>query len=481
MKIVLSSDSIKYASIIFDVIRVFLPHLNWQEFIGESGEAQQVLDIKVGKDVVIVGFDQGRSIKETFTTSVENEIKRTIKLAVYRFFNEILTYPASPWGILTGIRPTKIVHRYWDQGFTGKDIKELLQEKFRLAPDKSQKLIDITQLQRKYLLDPGEARKSVSIYLSIPFCPTRCSYCSFPAFSAGQGSEQIDDYLRYLLQEIQEVGKALKQAKVSIQTIYVGGGTPTTLNLQQLTLLLNGIKENLLTEHTIEYTFEAGRPDTIDEAKLLLLKNYNITRISINPQTMWENTLHKIGRFHSPQDIIEKFILARKIGFAAINMDLIIGLPGEGLEQIKYSLEEIEKLKPENLTLHALAIKRTAQLRAEPEENILENQAPEMFDYAEQWCAVNGYVPYYLYRQKQILGNQENVGYTLDEKPCIYNIQMIEERQTIWGLGVGAGSKIVNFEDWTLVNSYNPKDLFIYKQRIKEIIKAKVDKILTLG
>ena len=195
---------------------------------------------------------------------------------------------------------------------------------------------------------------------------------------------------------------------------------------------------------------------------------------------MCQETLKRIGRMHTPEDIIEKFMLARKIGFD-INMDLIIGLPGEVLEDVKYSLEEIGKLEPENLTIHALAIKRTAKLRENKAVSVLDNQVSAMFTYAQEWCELNNYKPYYLYRQKQILGNQENVGYYRGEKPCIYNIQMMEERQTIWGLGVGAGSKIVNPEDWTLVNTYNPKDLILYSQRIEEIIKTKVDKIITLG
>ena len=252
------------------------------------------------------------------------------------------------------------------------------------------------------------------------------------------------------------------------------------MDLAQLTLLLEGIKENLFQDNTREFTFEAGRPDTIDEDKFLLLKEFAVDRVSINPQTMWADTLIRISRLHTPEDIIAKFELARKTGFA-INMDLIIGLPGEGLEEIRYSLDKIEMLKPENLTIHALAIKRTAKLKEEKTVSFLANPVSQMFNYAETWCIRKNYKPYYLYRQKQIVGNQENIGYYLEDKPCLYNIQMMEERQTIWGLGVGAGSKVVNPDDWTLENTYNPKDLLLYSQRIEEIIKTKVDKIKSLG
>lgn len=479
MKISLNHNSKKYASVVFDVIRIFLPDLSWQELIGEN-IGDNLLTITLNSEAVIVGFSDGPQISVAINNRDENENKRTIKLAVYRFFTEVLGFATNPWGILTGIRPTKILHRYWDQFLTQEHIREVLQKNFFLASEKTQKLIEITKLQRKYLLEPEKAKKLVSVYISIPFCPTRCSYCSFPSFTICQGHEEINHYLEQLIYEITEVGLALQKAKIEIQTIYVGGGTPTTLNHRELKLLLNAIKAYLVSANTIEYTFEAGRPDTIDGEKLTLLKEYNITRISINPQTMWEQTLQKVGRNHSPQDIIDKFTLARKVGFANINMDLIIGLPGEGLKHLEYTLGEIKKLKPENLTVHALAIKRTAKLK-EQKQMLIENQVQDMFHYTEEWCTINGYLPYYLYRQKQILGNLENVGYSLGEKPCIYNIQMIEERQTIWGLGVGSSSKIVNPNDWTLVNRYNPKDLKLYNERIKEIIKAKVDKILSLS
>jgi len=478
MTITLTQDSRKYARIVFDVIRIFLPKLRWQHLVGEDA-AESKLFITVGGSEIVVGLCAGPSLTELLANLDENEVKRTIKLAVYRFFTEVLRYKPSPWGILTGIRPTKIVHRFWEQNFTKKEIRDFLREKYLLVPEKAEKLIQITQLQRKYLLNSEKAKKLVSIYISIPFCPTRCSYCSFPAFSTRP--KELENYLQYLLKEIKEVGEAIHKSDNRVQTIYVGGGTPTTLNLKQLGLLLSGIRESFFSKDTIEYTFEAGRPDTIDEEKLALLLNYNVNRISINPQTMWEKTLQKIGRNHSPQDIIEKFNMARSIGFMNINMDLIIGLPDEGLENIEYTLREIEKLKPENLTLHALAIKRTAKLQGKPETDSSNKKIEKMFAFTEDWCKDNGYLPYYLYRQKQILGNQENIGYSLGEQPCIYNIQMIEERQTIWGLGVGAGSKIVDPLDWTLINTYNPKDLIIYSQRIDVIIKSKVDKILGLG
>jgi len=480
MIISLSQNSIQYARIVFDVLRVFLPALTWQELTGETTQGK-ILDIKVSQDYVESCFNLQVRTKEPLVSREANEIKRTIRLAVYKLMRDVLGRAGSSWGILTGIRPTKIVHRLWDQGYKAQEIEAILKNNYLVNSEKVKKIIDITTLQRKYLLSPEEAKRQVSVYVCIPFCPTRCHYCSFPAFSIKQWGSQVFDYLDGLKREIKEIGQALTDQGIKVQTVYVGGGTPTSITGSQLANLLEVINIYLRSEATIEFTVEAGRPDTIDEEKLQVLKNFAVDRISINPQTMWEPTLQKIGRAHSVQDVIDKMQLARKVGFKVINMDLIIGLPDEDTDTLKHTLKEIEVLKPENLTLHALAIKRTAKLRENIEQFTSPSEVEKMYAFAEEWSKQRGYKPYYLYRQKQIVANLENVGYSFSVFPCIYNIQMIEERQTIWGLGVGAGSKIVNPHDWTLVNSYNPKDLLLYNQRLDEIIKAKVDKIKGLS
>ncbi|MDK2823140.1 MAG: oxygen-independent coproporphyrinogen oxidase [Clostridia bacterium] len=481
MKITLSQNSKQYASIIFDVIRIFLPQLTWQELTGERATSAEVLDIAVKEKEIVVSLNIQNKIIQPIISTDNNELRRIIKLAVYKLFIQFLGYKGSPWGILTGIRPTKIVHRLWDDGYNARQIQDILEDKFLLNTEKAQKLIDVTSIQRKYFLSTEQAQRLVSIYISIPFCPTRCYYCSFPAFSLKKWGSYIPSYLDNLINEIKMVGQALQQKDIKVQTIYVGGGTPTSLVAHELELLLKAIYNYLYSGDTVEFTVEAGRPDTITEEKLAILKNFLVNRISINPQTMWESTLEKIGRKHSTQDIFDKIHLARKTGFDIINMDLIIGLPGENLENLQYTFKKVDVVKPENLTLHTLAFKRTAKLQQNSQAVKSLTPVEEMFAFAEKWCFEKGYQPYYLYRQKQILANLENVGYSMGDKPCIYNIQMIEERQTIWGLGVGSGSKIVNPADWTLVNKYNPKDLVVYNQRINEIVQAKVDKILGLG
>ena len=241
-------------------------------------------------------------------------------MAVYHILKNLLQVSGSPWGILTGIRPTKIVHRLWDQGYQGLEIERILRENYLVDVTKIKNLLEITTLQRQFLLSPEDSSKTASIYISIPFCPTRCYYCSFPAFSIGRWEKEVDNYLQALKMEIFKVGEALKEKGIDVETIYVGGGTPTSLDSQQLTVLLDAINSSLRTNKTREFTVEAGRPDTITEDKLWALKYGAVDRISINPQTMWAPTLINIGRAHTTEDVINKVEMARKIGFKVINM-----------------------------------------------------------------------------------------------------------------------------------------------------------------
>lgn len=483
MIISLTDKSKEYAKVVFDIIRIFLPKLTWHQLIENSGLEHFSLDIEIAGDNVKVSLRTGQQILDSYNEAIKsnnaNEIKRTIKLAVYHILQTTLKAPGSPWGTLTGIRPTKIVHRLWDQGYQGVEIEKTLRENYLLSAEKIKNLLEITRLQRRFLLSPEKSSKTASVYISIPFCPTRCHYCSFPSFSIVQWRKEVDNYLQALKEEIYHVGETLKQRGIEVETIYVGGGTPTSLNSKQLNFLLEIINSSLRVEGTREFTVEAGRPDTINEEKLRTLKEGLVDRISINPQTMWAPTLINIGRSHTTEDVINKVAMARKIGFKVINMDLILGLPGENVEHFAHSLKEIKDLRPENITFHALSIKRGAQLK---DKDLTQDKiVAEMNELKEKWCKDEGYIPYYLYRQKQITANLENIGYSLPGFPSIYNIQMMEERQTIWGLGVGGCTKVVNPMDWTLESIYNPKDILLYNQRIEEIVKTKVDKISSLS
>ena len=334
-------------------------------------------------------------------------------------------------------------------------------------------LLEVTNRQRPFLPSREEAKKTVSIYLSIPFCPTRCHYCSFPAFHLPKPELQ-ELYLSNLLRECNAVGEALSAQGISVQTVYIGGGTPSSLSAMLMDKLLQGVQQSF-GAYLQEFTVEAGRPDTITREKLQIMHDHRVDRISINPQTFSQQTLNAIGRRHTVQDIYDVYEMARQIGFDCINMDLIAGLTGETVEDFQHSLSQISVLKPENLTVHTLAIKRTAKLERNDFDNTQAEIVTAMNRYLSQWLKTEDYTPYYLYRQKQMIGDMENTGFSLKGKESVYNILMMEERQTIFGLGVGSTSKYVNPSDWTLTQKNNPKDLYFYNQRIDELIEKKRD------
>lgn len=408
-----------------------------------------------------------------------NATIRVAKLAVKGLLERYTGREAGPWGILTGIRPTKIAHRLLDQGWLGDRLELFLQNSFALRADKSSLMRRVAELQRAFLHPHGAAGKYVSIYIGIPFCPTRCVYCSFPAYSLERYRGWVEPFVAALLREIQALGQVIKELGLGVETIYIGGGTPTSLPVEKLREIFQGVDNWLMTPGTGEYTVEAGRPDTINEQVLDLLRSHGVNRLSVNPQSMNIQTLKAIGRAHSPEDVVRAMELARSKGFANINMDLIIGLPGEGLVEMGHTLEQIKELAPENITVHTLAIKRASALKEQYEEYTLAEagEAAKMLDLAYGAAKELGMSPYYLYRQKQMLGHLENVGFAKSGYECVYNIQMMEERQTIVGLGGGSGSKWVNAADWSLEATYNPKDPRNYFERVEELIGKKVERL----
>lgn len=411
-----------------------------------------------------------------------NQKRRLLRLAVHKVIQQISTQEdmigqVSPWGILTGVRPTKIVHRLVEQGLSENRIISHFHKDYGLTLEKAKLLTRVALIQRPYLLTSQQAKKIISIYIGIPFCPTRCHYCSFPAFSLKKWGHLLTPYLTALNRELRAVAEFLRTAGIIVQTVYLGGGTPTILTADQLEELLSVLEENFTFTENKEITIEGGRPDTLSYDKIKVMYKHKVNRLSINPQTMHEETLAAIGRKHSVEDVKEMYSLARKVGIPYINMDLIIGLPGENKQIVAHTLGEILELRPENITLHALAIKRTSRYGQEHVELPAVKEGQAMMELAHSTLQAGGYTPYYLYRQKQISAHGENVGYCLGDSYCLYNIQMIEEHQTILGFGVGAGSKFVKNEDWTLENIYNPKDVQLYLERIENIITRKVDKL----
>lgn len=397
----------------------------------------------------------------------DNDRKYLILKALYKLLSKIFMKELA-YGVLTGIRPTKLVHMYKTK-LTDDEIRKILINKYMVKEAKANLLLEVVNNQYRNIGNINRFKDEVSIYINIPFCPSRCVYCSFTSYPNNYQRVSQEAYLDALLAEIETVGNYLREKKISITTIYVGGGTPTALSETNLERLLIGIKKYLLDNHVREYTIECGRPDTINELKLQLLKQYNVSRISINPQTFNDETLRSMNRTHSTCDIINTYRLAREKGLENINMDLIIGLPGEKFETYIDSLNKVLTLDPENITIHYLAEKRNSDLHNQ-KIDYENHEYQHFFDYAYQTLKEHRYIPYYLYRQKHITGNLENVGYCKVGNECLYNILMIEEAQTIIGLGCNASTK---FNDYHLI--LNPKDLISYMNSYKGYLDKKLE------
>ncbi|MDR7856422.1 coproporphyrinogen dehydrogenase HemZ [Tissierella sp.] len=407
---------------------------------------------------------------EVFSRSIDKNIKIGIKKSLYNCLISI-SDSKIPWGILTGIRPVKIVHDLLDKNIATDEIIKVLTSEYKINVDKTNLIMDIAKQQRDYIY-PIDGKK-YSLYISIPFCPTRCLYCSFPAVSIKGYENYIKEYTSRLIYEIEEISKSMKEKKIN--TVYIGGGTPTAIPQIELEKIIESIHYEFGDKNINEITVEAGRPDTITKEYLKMLNKNGIKRISINPQTMNNDTLKLIGRQHRAEDIIKTYHLAKDIGFDVINMDLIIGLPNEDLSDIENTLKEIKKLDPENLTVHTLSVKRGSRFKDTIDKYTLQSYdiLDSMLNKTVEYSIENGLYPYYLYRQKQILGNFENVGYCKPELECIYNIAMMEEKETIMAVGMGAVSKIYSPKDNKIERVPNFKDLKEYLERIDELIESK--------
>ena len=395
----------------------------------------------------------------------KNDLKRNIYINLLKLGNKEL-----PWGTLTGIRPTKIVMEMLENDMSLEDIKKHLKEVY-LVSDKRIKLCTDTAKNEFNILKKIDYKNGYSLYIGIPFCPTRCLYCSFTSYSIAQWKKDTDTYVEALCKELLAVSKMYEGKK--LQTIYMGGGTPTSLEGYQLSKILNVVKTNFDLSNLLELTVEAGRPDSITREKLEALKDVGVDRISINPQTMQQKTLDLIGRHHSIEDIYESYKLARDVGFENINMDFIIGLNGETLEDVIDSFTKVRTFAPESVTIHSLALKRAARLNTENKREIMDNDLIlSMINTATDTCADLGLEPYYLYRQKNMAGNLENIGFSKPGKECIYNILIMEEKQTIIACGAGTSSKIV-FGDGRIERIENVKDPKLYIERLDEMIMRK--------
>lgn len=413
-----------------------------------------------------------------FAASDDNdrkERKNILKRVIYQILSQH-SQRVLPWGTLTGIRPTKIPMELLEQGTSREQVKEHMKETYLISDEKADLSIEVAQTEQR-ILQLLDYQNGYSLYIGIPFCPSTCLYCSFTSYPVSMWLKRMDEYLDALEKEIRFTADACRGKK--LQTVYIGGGTPTSLNAEQLNRLIGSVRAHFDLTHCAEFTVEAGRPDSITKEKLLALKEQGITRISINPQTMKDETLKLIGRHHSVEDTIQSFKMARQLGFEDINMDLIIGLPNETIEDVRETMKQIRELAPDNLTVHSLALKRAARLKMFPEdykELSFENTA-ETIELTAKAAREMGLYPYYLYRQKNMAGNFENVGYATPGKEGIYNILIMEEKQTIIALGAGAASKFVLGGGKKAHRVENVKDIENYLARIDEMIEKKRSKM----
>ena len=419
--------------------------------------------------------DKELGITKTSTTEVDFsdrfETKNRIKQMLYGMAGE-LTGRKLPWGTLTGIRPVKIAMTKLLSGSKEEEVSAYMKETYLTSDQKVDLSLEIAKRELN-LLSSIDYENGYSLYIGIPFCPTTCLYCSFTSFPISQWEKRMDDYLGALWKEMEFTAR--RMAGKILDTVYVGGGTPTSLSAEHLEKLMGKLKETFDFTNVKEFTVEAGRPDSITEEKLKVLKKYGVTRISINPQTMKEETLKIIGRRHTVEMVKDRFQLARSLGFDNINMDLIIGLPGEDLEDVRRTMEEIKSLGPDGITVHTLAIKRAARLNMYKEQygDLKITGTQEMIDLTASYARSMGQEPYYLYRQKNMAGNFENVGYSVPGKACIYNILIMEEKQTIAACGAGTTTKVVFPSENRLERVENVKDVEQYIARIDEMIERK--------
>ncbi|MDU1032478.1 MAG: coproporphyrinogen III oxidase [Clostridium sp.] len=474
MDINIKLNDLKYRYDVYQMFNIYFPldKINFSELEGDYHV--EITDDKVSFSYNDINREEYKNDNEYY--------KETIKKVIFKALRDI-TGDEYPWGTLVGIRPSKIALKHLREGKSEEEVKEIFFEKHITSEEKAQLCIDVAEFEDKYVnKDP----KNIAIYVGMAFCPTRCLYCSFAANPIGGNKKLVNPYLEALTYEIEEIKKYVDEKGLRIESVYFGGGTPTAVNDEEFENLMNKIYNSFVENRELkEFTVECGRPDSITLNKLQTMKKYDVTRISINPQTMNDETLKLIGRGHTSQDVIDKFKMARELGFEDINMDMIIGLPGEGLQEAKITAREIKKLSPDSLTIHGLSLKRGSIMY----ENFIlkkglglksQEEIMKMYEESKNLAKELELTPYYMYRQKNMVGNMENLGYSKKGKECIYNIQMIEDKQTIIALGADAVTKVVFLENDRIERFGNVKDIKEYVNRIKEMVDGKIALLDTL-
>lgn len=397
-----------------------------------------------------------------------DQLRSVVKDCLLHWYSRAYGIPLSPWGTLIGVRPTKLVHHLFDQGMDTAAAESCLRRTYHVAAETAADLVRIADLQRPYVRRDA---KKVSLYIGIPFCPSHCLYCSFPSRLIGaETAGQLQAFADAVTADLADIYRLCRQYDLQVHTIYMGGGTPTCLPEKILEQILRAVEPFL---PAAEYTVEAGRPDTA--TVLPLLRRYGVDRISVNPQTMQQRILDALGRHHTVEDIYSMYEQAKRIGFPVVNMDFIAGLPGQTVEDMQENMKIVCQLVPENVTIHTLALKKNAPLYG----HVLRQTIPaaqtvsQMLDCCRQALSGRGYFPYYMYRQKYMAANFANVGYALGDHIGKYNIQMMEERQTVIAVGPGGATKFLAAPGQPMEKLYMPKDVGTYVQNVRPLLKER--------
>ena len=455
---------------VIGAIQLFFPNEQYKRIEQGEQSLRYLLSTYENGLVTACFFVEGKTIAEESINLVDNNIAHSVKRSIYFMFSK-MTERTLPWGILTGIRPAKIVSGLLDSGKSEGEALSHLISKYLVTPEKAALSLQVALTEKKILAE--SAPDNYSLYVGIPFCPSKCLYCSFTSFPIAKYEYLVYEYINRLKLEMDHAVETFAGTK--LENLYIGGGTPTSIDDRSFEELLKALSERFDIESLREFTVEAGRPDTITENKLDIMKRYGVSRISINTQSINDKTLLAIGRKHSATDFFTAFELARQKGFDHINIDVILGLDGENREDVIKTFDSICLLNPEEITVHTLAVKRASRLKEElAERNLAQADLMEEFlNISKSYMDNFAYKPYYMYRQKNMLGNFENVGYGKNNNFGIYNVAIMEEVQNIIAIGAGSVSKFVNRATDRIERSFNVKDIDGYMQRIEEMLIRK--------
>lgn len=483
---ILNTQLPEFFNDICEVIRLFMaaPEIRMAEDAGAEGDAD-------GRTVTHLHSETDGVWTETFefegarregrlpvpagdALERKKQLKRLIKHTLYELLRDHLGV-RPPWGSLTGIRPTRLIYEAMERGMDEQTAMDWLERTFDVAPHKADLLRGIVGVQRPLM---AHQMNEFDLYIGIPFCTTKCTYCSFASDELGKGA-LVEPYIEALLREIELAGRMMRERGYRVRASYMGGGTPTALSARQLERVIAAAQREF--PGSIEWTCEAGRPDTIDRDKLQVLLDAGITRISINPQTLCDRTLELIGRRHTTQDTLDAYALARSMGFTDINMDLIAALPDEDIAEFERTMRGVCELSPDSVTVHTLAIKRASKLHEKNYAQVDADTAQRMVELARGLACEAGYEPYYLYRQKYMAGNLENVGYARPGKACLYNIDIMEETTHNLALGAGAISKWIFPANRRIERAANVRNIELYIQKVDEMVQRKAEVIDMYG